>query len=258
MNQRKWAGGLLALTLLFGMTLAACDTPTGDTGSPGTPKDDPGGDFPAITEPVTGRATITYTNVPVEGADGITRSEVTTGDGITFSMSGGKMNMSFPQNPSRGGGSSSLIEHLGLLLNMTITPPLTEIENIVYLPDIFSEYRGSFRLARRWSEGALPNDYKWSQISYIYVSTNVTFNRAAATTETQQSHDGLSILSTYSALNLALKTGWNLVRVDYTFNSSTNTDTYTVKIADKDIPWKRDSTNGTGVTAGGGGGTSAD
>jgi hypothetical protein len=67
------------------------------------------------------------------------------------------------------------------------------------------------------------------EIYYIYVSGDITIAREAKTIGNRS----------YNAVNLPLKTGWNLVQVDRKRpQSGGGNHIFTVKIADKDIPWR--------------------
>jgi hypothetical protein len=69
---------------------------------------------------------------------------------------------------------------------------------------------------------------KSSNIVYIYVSKDITLSRGKVMIP--------DYCATYSAFNLPLKQGWNLMQSD--LNVPTGKDgTVTIKIADKDVPW---------------------
>jgi hypothetical protein len=85
----------------------------------------------------------------------------------------------------------------------------------------------------------------YSEITYFYVSADVTISQAAYTdtdtdTDGEAKGGGFDTYNfKYSAINLPLKKGWNLVQEDgqTTVSGTTVNVAYSAKIADKDVPW---------------------
>jgi hypothetical protein len=85
-------------------------------------------------------------------------------------------------------------------------------------------------IIRRSNASTVQGAYKYSsEIYYIYVSGDITITRPAKTIGNR----------IYNAINLSLKTGWNLVQVNRKRpQSGGGNHIFTVKIADKDLPWR--------------------
>jgi hypothetical protein len=88
-----------------------------------------------------------------------------------------------------------------------------------------------FYILRFFEDADYTTYYNRYDIIHVYVSSDVTFTRGAKTIKTEYSNGPIN----YSAVNLPLKTGWNLVQTDY--NGTETSGTHTVKIATKNIPW---------------------
>jgi hypothetical protein len=86
----------------------------------------------------------------------------------------------------------------------------------------------------RLSRKSVETDYKTygigSEITYVYVSADVTLSRTA-----KSMNDGEGRSKSFSGFNIPLETGWNLVQVDY-YQTQTSAS-ITIKTADKDVPW---------------------
>jgi hypothetical protein len=199
---------------------------------------------PAIAEPVTGRASITYTGIALTG-DGasITVPRVTNADaGTELSITGGKLTLTLT-TPAAPLAISTLpikkdandaYNGWGIFGNTNGDNALTfdpanggvtaasigsfSVDNSGY---------GGYKIAR----GAYDTDEagyeNGTEICYIYVSGDVTITRAAKTIGRNY----------YHAINLPLKAGWNLVQVDQKRPKSGGS-VFSVKIAGKDIPWR--------------------
>jgi hypothetical protein len=242
-TKRFFLFGLPVLLLAWGLVLVGCGSDDDDGG-------DDGINLPGITEETTGRATITGSNITVSGA-GMPQelAEQTDYNGAKFSITGGKFSFTLPQSPTNleafGAENKNLLDELLGLGGSSSSGENSE----------------GFVTVRRfsWSED---NTYYWiqreayetdektymdsSEITYVYVSKDVTLSCAAGE-DTDTDGDETYIIR-WGAVNFALKTGWNLVQTNShgTQSGNTYTETVTVKIADKDVPWMFDTHSGGG------------
>jgi hypothetical protein len=105
----------------------------------------------------------------------------------------------------------------------SFTPDPTTVE--------FSELGESLGAIERYYQDTDMKTYATtSEIRYVYVNGDVTITRAAQIIN----EDGRD--TAWAAIDLELKTGWNLVQIDR--HETEDTKTAALKIADKEIPWK--------------------
>jgi hypothetical protein len=238
--------GMLAAVLAFGLVLAGCPADSDDDDDDGGKDNGP----PAITEPTTGRATVSYSNVPISGAD--TTLTVNAPDGArgitAFSITGGKLTLELgtPDTPQP---VDYLLSHDGYGdlfggnsgdYEVTVSPSDTGV-NVVAIDSFHVQVSNiDYYLDRSWEDTDGATYQNSSEIIYVYVSGNVTLSRDVKTSTS--TFEGGTYTMRYSAFSLPLKTGWNLVQYDKNFTVSANNATVqlTLKIADKDIPWVLD------------------
>jgi hypothetical protein len=222
--------------LLLAEIFTGCPT-DGDSG------DDGGLDLPDITEETSGRETITVTAAALESEDasdasGVTIPSQTIGSGGgygTWSVTAGKLTLTL-NTPSgsdarvisdwfsnNGSGVGSLF---GSVEGGNVVTVSDDTAQIVYVHNLKGTGNSTeYEIERRKYKTDNSTYSLGSNISYVYVDKDVTFTRAKKQIEE----------TTYNAIALPLKTGWNLVQTDSNYTRTSSTEA--VKIADKDIPW---------------------
>ncbi len=251
--------GILGLALVFGFT--GCD-PNGDDDDdqPGNDRPATGLNLPAIDEPTTGLSTVTVTDYDL--GDEWNDTSISDNTYITVSKAGspsesvgtwsvtaGKLALEITEAPSADAtiGVADLngvnVDEYGSIFGrtdagyeLTIDPTDSAarfgIASFGYFDINDQSTRYDLDRSARVSDETTYSDS--SVIDYVYVSADVTITRAEkAWTETYT--EGTYNM-TYAAINLPLKAGWNLVQRD-TYMTS-NSETITIKIADKNVPWE--------------------
>jgi hypothetical protein len=236
----------LGLVLAASLTLAGCGGDDGDGGGGGL-------DLPGIDEETTGRSSISGTNISVTGTGMPQALETKTGSyGETFSITGGKLSFTLSASPS---GAQAFASNSGLQWKLfgngdsdyTVNPT-----NALFAT-VSGFYWNDGNVGYEISRAAYKTDYATyqiiSEIIYVYADKDVTLSRAAK--NWTQEYGGQTSNYQWGAVNLALKTGWNLVQIDSdaTGNENNFTEKVTVKIADKNVPWmfeKYESSSGGG------------
>ncbi|MHC6204232.1 hypothetical protein ACYULU_13705 [Breznakiellaceae bacterium SP9] len=106
---------------------------------------------------------------------------------------------------------------------------------------IFTGFMAGSSELSRFASDSNGSKYVYSSIAYVYVDRGLTLTRSATT---ERANDGsITTTSNYTPINLTLATGWNLVQMDITgrlTSSDTATETFTCKIATKNVPWLLD------------------
>jgi hypothetical protein len=235
MAKKNFFVGMLAVTLVFGMALAGCKS-----------DDDGGGGLPAIDEEVSGREKIEYSDVPLtwdeEEEDisdlniGSSSSKKTIVGNGTWFVTAGTLTLSLPQTPSSGTATLATTS-LSSLFGDTASGnalSLTAADASFVLVDELVD--SSNHISRDWGIQTDTSQTR-SQICYIYVNKDVTITRDAKNITQSEGED--SWTAPYAAVSLPLKTGWNLVQSDMAVTGTEHSFTggYTVKMADKDVPW---------------------
>jgi hypothetical protein len=225
--------GLIALAVSF----TGCKTDAGDPQPP-----DLG--LPSLTEAATGRATVTVSDATLtgDGAASITIPQQTLSDSAgTFSVTGGKLSFTLNtpsplQSVTVVNTDSNSLPGIAAGKTVTISDPSAQIYR---LPD-FSYDTGSgksysiYRIAQKTDEATYSVS---SLIAYIYIDRDCTITRSAV--DWTETSNGYTFVSSVAAIDLPFKTGWNLIQMDcfMTLSGTTYTETWTVKLADKDVPW---------------------
>jgi hypothetical protein len=215
------------LTRLLGIIAMAAVIATGMAGcSSGDDDDDGLINLPAINEQTTGRESITGTNIPLEAGQNITQAfvnslnlaEETYYNGSTWSIKDGKLTF-FLGTPTYTSTLDAETYHLKDWTDVQVSPADAQ----AYIFDGFSSY--DYGVARFKAETDEKTYYRYSEIIYVYVSKDVTVSGKS----------GKDDYSTYTALNLPFKAGWNLLQQD----SSQTQDggTLSLHIATKNVPW---------------------
>jgi hypothetical protein len=220
MAKKGFFVGMLAVTLVFGMALAGCSS------------DDGGGlslNLPAITEPVSGQPTITYTNVPLTG-ESIPNIALQTKNYGTWSVTDGKLSLTLttPSNPVI---LSKEVQALRDIFGDTtgankLDLSVEDAKFVVVFNLEKTEGQDSYKISRGAGAGDATSFIECA-IRYLYVDKDVTITRDAKTAADD--------FITYAAINLPLKAGWNLVQTDE--NGTQSESSNTIKLADKDVPW---------------------
>jgi hypothetical protein len=224
----------VSASLALGLVLAGCG---GD--------DDDGGGLPGIDEPTTGQAEVKGTGISVSGEDMIQElgSQTNSYNGSTFFIAGGKFSftLSTPSNPQTLGSNGYLRR---TLFGDEGVPDYTATPDDATFA-IVSEFSwdGNENTWCRIIRGKVDTDNKTylnsSEIVYVYASEDVTLSHAK--NDWTKSGEGMTRNYHWGAVNLPLKTGWNLVQIDSNATADESTSTYTmtgtVKIATDDVPW---------------------
>jgi hypothetical protein len=230
MKKKVFVLGLLATALAVGLVLAGCDTGGGGD-------DGDGLQLPSIDEETTGLTTVTGSNISVPGLDSSLSHTQEATDGVAFSVADGKFSftLSTPNNTSVW-DNSGLGWYLFGKVDADYEAAVTPNDAAFALVDEFSwgEDNQIYRMAIDTNKKTYMNR---SEIVYVYVSKDVTLSRAAKTwtyTDEEWTEN-----TNWNEVNLALKTGWNLVQIDSheTESGNTGTETATVKIATNNVPW---------------------
>jgi hypothetical protein len=220
------------LTKLLGIIAMAAVIATGMAGC-GSDDDDDDGliNLPAINELTTGRADITGENIPLEAGRHITQAAVnslnfaedTDYNDVTWSVANGKLTFSWgtPEYTSTFDAENEYLEDWA---DVQVSPADAE----AYMVEGFYSWGNgsSYDIERYKVETDDETYYRSSGIIYLYVSKDVTVSG-----KSRKNNYGL----TYTALNLSLKAGWNLLQED----SSQTRDggTQSLHIATKNVPW---------------------
>jgi hypothetical protein len=235
--KRFFLFGLPVLLLALGLVLAGCGGDDDEDGGGGD-----GLNLPELHEPTTGLKLVSN---PIDGISltglPLVLAETTDDKGVKFSIEDGKFLFRLPENPATQktltNWGKDLLEILfyDKAANGYTTTPNDAIDATfasvtgIHWNDDSASY-SVFREAVKTDE----ETYEYSsKIVYVYVNKDVTLSRTATTLTNTQ----------IGAVNLALKTGWNLVQTDRHITASGGTVssiTITVKIADKDVPWTLD------------------
>jgi hypothetical protein len=194
-----------------------------------------------IAEPATGQASITVTNAAITGtppADGTSYS-ANVGGLSNATVSGGKLSFTLG-TPSSGLAAITELNGKdngdvnGSLFGMTTSGYALTISDLSAQYLIVSNFSNNGTAISREAWEADGKTYFYgSFIVYVYVNKNVTLTRAAKDIP-KNGH-----LIPYAAINLPLKTGWNLVQFD-TYEKPP-VSIVTVKIAGDDVPWNSPS-----------------
>jgi hypothetical protein len=229
-TKRFFSFGLLAVMLVYGLVLAGCDTSD-------EPSDEGlGVKLPAITEETTGRNGITGSNIALEAGREVTQTFVnsltypgeTNQNGVTWSVTNGKLSFSFG-TPNQTDPLDAEMVDLEDWTNVQVSPPDAK----AYLVDDFyfriegtnGNSGNGYYIERYKNETDDATYYRRSKIIYLYVSKDVTLSAQSG----QDEH------STYTAFNLSLKAGWNLLQEDR--YATPNSQTLSISIATKNVPW---------------------
>lgn len=226
---------LIGLAVLA-ISLAGCPTDGDDSSSPSPST---GLDLPAISEPTTGQAAIKLTSVDLEG-DIPNETLTGSGDGYSFSVAGGKLNLTLntPSNPVVGKDTGYINKNL-----LGGSPPDAEFAETVVPDDAkfsipsFSGTVGgqNYYYLRRFKGETDKETYSISsEILYVYVDKDCTITRDEKSWP-ETDDDGKTWPLKCNAVNLSLKKGWNLVQIDD--NSTRELLTRTMKIASQNVPW---------------------
>jgi hypothetical protein len=238
--------GLALLAIAF----ASCGDGAGGPPPPPTTVEELLNSLPSLdVSKSTGQPGITITNAPLqgEGAAAINFPSENV-NGNVFSVSGGKLNLTLTTPPVYGEGEQKFDDVKRYLFGSedsanwgTFDPDTVKF----CIPSFYSVQGSGSEEKRYYIERSMwETDEKTYnvgvQIVYVYVDNDCTVTRNAKTWE--ESFDGTRWTLTYSAINLPLKKGWNLVQINgqmtrESADSDVGTGTYTVKIADKDVPW---------------------
>jgi hypothetical protein len=204
------------ITLVSGKDVEPPDSIVGggDNGSSGgTGGGGDGNDLPAITEPTTGRLTVSYTDVPISGAASSLNFTGTEnlGRGIaSFSIVAGKLTLALV-TPTVTTSVTEFLNKDGSLFfgNTTGDNKVTASGN----PDVTVMRALTDKapyLLRVYMDTDGATYYNRYEIIHVYVSADVTFTRVAKTITI----DFIGGPVNFSAVNLPLKTGCNLVQTD--------------------------------------------
>jgi hypothetical protein len=187
---------------------------------------------PGLGEEATGRATITYTDVALSGEGASDASHSDNAKGYTIDVTDGLMTLTLTTPTNLEKTVSNFTEEKKNLFGdeEAVTP--TPGDPKICVVRKFSS-GGEYEVRRKWEETDKTTYQRSKEIFYIYVDADVVLSRNA-----KGITDGELFLS-YSAINLPLKEGWNLVQVDQNIvvTNEVPGGTATVKIADTNVPW---------------------
>jgi hypothetical protein len=195
--------------------------------------------IPAIEEEVRGRSTISVSGVSLEGdgAAGVTIPQQTlSGDAGSFSVASGKLTLDL-KAPSPSSLKSNTDGSVQNSLFWGHADGVSFSSDAKFYLPALSYDNGSVRYEiLRLKSATDEKTYMLAcEILYVYVDKDCTITAAAKSwTETFDDTD-TPILVKFSAINLELKEGWNLMQRDQYMDATTQN--VTQKIADKDVPW---------------------
>jgi hypothetical protein len=212
--------------------------------------DDPGGGggldpLDPLDEAATGRATIEYTAVSVSGLRGNYAKFTNLGAGYEFSVTDGKMTLTLTTPTALQEVTEANLERIE---GFGSTKPINidsggSVNFAVNRNFAHGNGDSRFQVERVSEDTDETTYYNASHIIYIYVSADVGISQTTFE-ETETDDEGTAHQVTYNTISLSLKQGWNLVQVDQ--HMTLTTGAYTMKIADKGVPWTVDSRSETG------------
>jgi hypothetical protein len=244
MNKKQGLFTGIAVILLAAMVILA-----------GCPMDDDGDDG-GDNDGVTGLSTIVYTDVTLQGEGASTLTvdkETNIRDGYELSITKGKLTLEFFKPLSTGPIDEDLNGREEYWLfgrtdgdyKLTFDPAgggrvgVKERGGWDLNEEEASLRYGISRNSTQKDDENNPTFQISSQIAHVYVTGDVRITREEKEEIVVEDDDWRS--GKYTAIDLPLKTGWNLVQFDrketFAENEADNTVVITVKIADKDIPW---------------------
>jgi hypothetical protein len=223
------------LTKLLGIIATAAVIAVGMAGCGGEEDidDTPGVDLLPITGETTGRPRITGTDITLEAEQNITQAEVynlnlageTDQGGKTWSVEGGKLTFSL-KTPDETDTLDAEMSSLGPWTNVQIDPADARAFSVTEFSAWGDDNKNYYTIKRHKSESEENIYNRYSEIIYLYVSKGVTVSG-----ESEQDDYGV----TYTAFDISLKTGWNLLQWD-AFRTQTG-GTQILSIAEKNVPW---------------------
>jgi hypothetical protein len=237
--------GIIAIGAVI-MVLAGCDLGPG----PGDERLEL--DLPPIAEETRGQTIVTGTNIALEaGHDGytggLTQAFVnsldlageTNQNGVTWSVTDGKLTFSLETPSQTDTLDAEKIAEMGGWTNIQVNPADAQ----AYLVGEFKFYKevnDGRRVYYNIERGTFQTDanetyYSDSEIIYLYVSRDVAISG-------QSGQDNI----VYTAFNLSLKAGWNLLQKDG-YLTPNDDGTVNMSIATKNVPW---TVKETGVSSG--------
>jgi hypothetical protein len=218
------------LTKLLGIIAMAAVIATGMAGCSSDDDDDGLGNLPAINEQTTGRESITGTDIPLEAGRHTTQAAVnslnlageTNYNGAAWSVKDGKLTFSLG-TPTYTSTFDAEDDYLEDWTDVQVSPADAQAYMFERFYSMDDDYY--YDVGRRKVETDEQTYYRSSEIIYLYVSKDVTVSGKS----------GKDDAFTYTALNLSLKAGWNLLQEN---SSQTKTSgTQSVSIATKNVPW---------------------
>jgi hypothetical protein len=224
-TKRVFIFGLPAVLLALSLVLTGC-----------------GGDDEGDDKGITGQTTVTGNDLEVSGTGMPDAFGPQTGNnGEIFSIAGGKLSFTLPAAPANPKVLSSHQELQEVLFgdgsDATATP---DDAKFVMVNGFHLVNEGTnYLISKGKTTGDLlaSGSMSASKIVYVHADNDVVLSRDAKEWTTDS---GMSVTYHWGAVNLALKQGWNLVRLDaeINMNGSSATANATVKIATTDdVPW---------------------
>jgi hypothetical protein len=216
---------------LLAITLASC-------------KQDGGG------PPVTGLPTVTVTDAALEGQSGVDAASITIpnqdlpyGAG-SFSVTGGKLSLSLTA-PSGSiptiGSANGLTQHDGFGrtdsgYELTLSDPDAQMYAIFELRATVGTTDYLIQKSKDETDGE--TYYRFSSGGYIYVDKDCTISREAKSWTWPYGGGGTAAYN-FSAFDLPLKAGWNLIQMggETTMTGNSISIEYAMKLGDSDVPW---------------------
>jgi hypothetical protein len=221
--------GILATALVFGLVVMSCG---GDD-----EEDPPAPSLPPLSEPATGQEKIEYKDVSITGLPDSVASYKNEGQGYTFSVTGGKMTLTLTTPTSTEAVNAENLRDNTWIFGDKEPIKVDGSANFTTVSSFYGQ-DGNVRVERNKYDTDEKTYQNGTQITYFYVSADVTISQAACTdTGTNTNMDGTTSTYTvkYSTTSLSLKKGWNLVQIDY--SQTLSGGTVAAKIASADVPW---------------------
>jgi hypothetical protein len=233
MKTKRYFFGLPAVLLAVSASLTLSLALTGCGGDEDNPE--PG-------DPITGLPTVTGEDIYVPGEGMPVSYDGVPGDnGESFTITGGKLSFTLPPDPTNAQPLSANEKVQSMLFGNSDPATANPGDAAFVIVDGFPFGNGgkNWLISKEETTGDLftSGSVTVSKIVYVYADQDVTLSRAAQDWTTGGENP---IDYQWGAVNLALKQGWSLVRLDLqaTVTDSTITVKATVAIATTDdVPW---------------------
>jgi hypothetical protein len=223
--------GIIAMAAVITIGMAGC--------GPGVPDDEPELDLPDIIEATIGRDYISGTGISLgAGRDvdlalvnTLNLAGVTDQNGVTWSVQSGKLGFSLETPGETRALNAAMVGSLGVWTDVQISPP--DVQALL-LEGFSAEENGVSYSIERYAFATGSTSYKHSRIVCLYVSGDVSVSGKS----------GRSGRTSYTAFDFSLEAGWNLLQEDVSLSG--NSETRSISIATKDVPWTVNGGNDNG------------